>query len=216
MTLLSAKPRFERNGLTVPYIAAWEPEVSRLPALTVRDYGQGPFLAYGNEQAHDRDQNGVLWLRLSLARGSGKALFEQVHSRRQRRSMHALLCQVCGGSTLEEDFDRQLYVMNSAKGALIQEGEVTAAPPICTECAREAVASCPRLFNRYVAAYAERSRPWGVYGILHDPRTLLPVSPTPQIVPFGDPCIRWVVARRSMSSLHGITAVDLAAVTAGA
>ncbi|MFD7017172.1 hypothetical protein [Streptomyces sp. NPDC059928] len=214
MTLVSAKPRFEQNRLTVPYISAWEPELVAMPQLTTRQDMYGRRLAFVDEGPMDRDQHFTLWRPQGLARGQGKAVFEAVHSLRQRRCMFDLLCQVCGGSTLEEDFDRQLYVMNSANGVPIQEGERTMAPPICTGCAPEAVASCPRLYNRFVAAYVERSYPWGVYGVLYDPFTLLPVTGKPVEVPYDDVRLRWMVAHRKVSTLHRVTAVDLTTLTA--
>ncbi|MEV6668850.1 hypothetical protein [Streptomyces sp. NPDC051162] len=216
MALLSAKPRFEQNRLTVPYITAWDSEVITMPQLATVTGPIGRRLAFKDEGPMDRDQHGTLWMPQGLARGRGKALFEHVHSQRQRRSMFDLLCQVCGGSTLEEDFDRQLYVMNSAKGVPVQEGERTTAPPICTGCAPEAVANCPRLFNRFVAAHAERSYPWGVLGMLYDPFTLRPVTSAPVQVPFGDVRLRWMVAHRSVSELRRVTAVDLSALTTAA
>ncbi|MFJ7901929.1 hypothetical protein ACIQ6V_15810 [Streptomyces sp. NPDC096198] len=212
MALLSRKPRYLQNGLTVPFITTWDAEEMTMPALAVRWGPYGARLAYQDSTPMDWDHHGVLWVRQGLARGKGKALMAQVHAFRQRRAMFDLLCQVCGGCTLEEDFDRQLYVMNSANGQPINERERTTAPPVCTGCAPEAVTSCPRLINRYVAAWVEAARPWGVSGILHDPKTLLPVTEDLVEIPFSDVRSRWIVALRAVYELSGVTAVDLARV----
>ncbi|MEU5299776.1 hypothetical protein ACH4YO_07810 [Streptomyces noursei] len=210
MALLSAKTRFEQNGLTVPFITAWEFEKMLIPKLGIRVApGGGAHLIFADETATDRDEHGVLWARQGLARGQGKALFPDVHAYRQKRAMFDLLCQVCGGKTIEEDFDRQLYVMNSAKGLPIQEGELTTAPPVCRGCAPEAAVSCPRLKDRYVAAYAEWNHSWGVSGILINPRTLAPLSKDHTEVSFTDPRIKWVIANRSVNRLSGIRHADL-------
>ncbi|MEU3690483.1 hypothetical protein [Streptomyces narbonensis] len=213
MALLSAKVRYVQDGLTVPFITAWEPERISVPQLIVRRNGHGPYLAYADEGPLDRDGNGVLWVRQGLARGRGKALFPQVHAFRQRRAMFDLWCQVCGGLTLEESDERQLYVLNSAKGVPIREGECTTAPPVCFSCAPEAAMSCPKLRDDYVAAYATWNHPWGIAGILYDPRTLRVVGRGLTEIPFGDPRMRYLVAHRSVSVLSGITAVDLAGFT---
>ncbi|MEV0440500.1 hypothetical protein AB0I84_47030 [Streptomyces spectabilis] len=210
MALLSAKPRFEQNGLTVPFITTWEFERTSIPRLSIRiPPGGGAHLTYADENPMDRDHHGVLWARQGLARGKGKALFPEVHAFRQRRAMFDLLCQVCGGNTTEESFDRQLYVMNSAKGMPIQEGELTTAPPVCQGCAPEAASSCPRLKDRHVAAYAEYNHPWGVSGILIHPHTLKPVSPDPVEISYGDPQVKWMIANRSLNRLSGIRHADL-------
>ncbi|SHN24106.1 hypothetical protein [Streptomyces yunnanensis] len=210
MALLSAKPRFEQSGLTVPFVTAWEYEKQLFPKLGIRvTHEGGPHLTFADENPMDRDQHGVLWVRQGLARGKGKALFPKVHAFRQRRAMFDLLCQVCGGQTIEESFERQLYVMNSAKGTPIKEGELTTAAPVCQGCAPEAAMSCPRLKDRYVAAYADYNYPWGVAGVLINPHTLEPVSLDPVQVSFGDPQIKWMIANMSVNRLSGIRYADL-------
>ncbi|GAA4071667.1 hypothetical protein [Streptomyces hundungensis] len=213
MALPSAKPRYEQNGLTVPYITSWSSEQMTMPAVRVSADKYGAQLAFQDENPMDRDQHGVIWVRQGLGRGRGRAHFPLVHAYRQRRAMFDLLCQVCGGSTLDESFNRQLYVMNSADGSPIDEGELTTAPPVCTGCAPEAVVSCPRLADKFVAAWVESAYSWGVAGILYDPRTLQPVTGEVIRVPFTDVRVRWMIATRSVSALCGVTAVNLAGLT---
>ncbi|MFG2143245.1 hypothetical protein ACGFRG_03465 [Streptomyces sp. NPDC048696] len=143
MALLSAKVRYRQGGLTVPFITAWDSERITVPRLGVRVSGAGPSIYFADEGPMDRDQHGILWVRQGLGRGRGKALFPTVHAYRQRRAMYDLLCQVYGGLTIEESDTRQLYVMNSARGQPIREGERTTAPPVCRSCAPEASHELP-------------------------------------------------------------------------
>ncbi|PKV88193.1 hypothetical protein [Streptomyces sp. TLI_146] len=209
MPLASSKTRYERNGLTVPWITTWSPEKMTIPPVTLRRDARGSHLGYEQETLYDRDTNGVLWVRQGLARGKGDPDFPAVHALRQRRAMLDMLCQVCGGSTLEEHFERQLYIARSLDGLNIQESERTSAPPVCTSCAPEAVVSCPRLKGRYVAAWVTHSIPWGVMGIVHNQWTLERTSQGAEEVAYTDPRIRWTVAVRTVNCLYGCTPVQV-------
>ncbi|MFD7898981.1 hypothetical protein [Streptomyces sp. NPDC059743] len=122
--------------------------------------------------------------------------------------MSRLLCQVCGTDTLEQDPERQLFVLKDV-GQPVGEGELTTAAPVCPPCALIAVKHCPHL-QKHVAAWVERPMSWGVAGILYDQRTLLPVPGDDLVkVSYDDPAIRWILATRQVLSLQGCTAVDV-------
>ncbi|MFI6112810.1 hypothetical protein [Kitasatospora sp. NPDC051164] len=197
---------FVQGGLPVPYVTAWSTETH--PAATVVLHRTGQGIGYADETPYDRDSDGVLWIRQAIAQGAGKALFPTVHALRQRRAISRMLCQVCGADTLQQDPERQLFVLKDV-GRPVDEGELTTAAPVCPPCALIAVTHCPHL-REHVAAWVERPASWGVAGVLYDPRTLLPV-PGEDIVQVGydDPALRWVLATRHVLSLHGCIAVDV-------
>ncbi|MEV5010585.1 hypothetical protein [Streptomyces sp. NPDC055692] len=185
-------------------MAAWSAETPRAPAVVPHRTGQG--IGYADEGLYDRDADGVLWIRQAIAPGSGRPLFPTIHPLRQRRAINRMLCQVCGADTLEQDPERQLFVLKDV-GRPVEEGELTTAAPVCPPCALLAVEHCPHL-RKNVAAWVERPLVWGVAGIPYNRRTLLPV-PSDELatVAYGDPAIRWIVATRQVLSLNGCTAV---------
>ncbi|MFJ3309594.1 hypothetical protein ACIPSA_42535 [Streptomyces sp. NPDC086549] len=71
----------------------------------------------------------------------------------------------------------------------------------------------PHLRGGAVAAFVEHPSPWGVAGILHNPKTLtaLPSREDEDLdhVPYGHPGLRWIIAARDVISLHGCTPVFL-------
>ncbi|MGW7007300.1 hypothetical protein ACWGCW_31975 [Streptomyces sp. NPDC054933] len=206
---MSQQCRYTDNGLTVPYITRWTYERQIVPDLVVRTSRKGRWLTYADGDLYDRDHGGALWVRQAVAPGKGSADFSTVHSLRQRRAVSHLLCQVCGMSTLEEDCERQLYLLHAADGRPIQDGELTSAPPVCTTCALEAVEVCPALRKGHVAAWVGHAPTWGVAGVLYDPGTLRPVSSGLVNVPYTSPRIRWTIARREIVSLRHCTPVNL-------
>jgi hypothetical protein len=167
----------------------------------------GKGIAFADEGPYDRDADGVLWIRQPIAQGSGRPLFPTIHALRQRRAVSRMLCQVCGADTLEQNPERQLFVLKDV-GRPVEEGELTTAAPVCPPCALIAVEHCPHL-RKHVAAWVERPLPWGVAGIPYDRHTLLPVPGDDLTkVAYGDPASRWLVATRQVLSLNGCIAVS--------
>ncbi|MFE0774291.1 hypothetical protein [Streptomyces sp. NPDC058861] len=189
----------------MPYVTAWSAETAHAPVVVHHRTGQG--IGFADEGPFDRDADGVLWIRQAIAEGAGRPLFPTVHALRQRRAVSRMLCQVCGADTLEQDPERQLFVLKDV-GRPIEEGELTTAAPVCPPCALIAVEHCPHL-RKHVAAWVERPLPWGVAGIPYDRRTLLPILGDDLTkVAYGDPAGRWLVATRQVLSLNGCTAVS--------
>ncbi|WP_433860325.1 hypothetical protein [Streptomyces kronopolitis] len=204
--------QYTQDGLPVPYIARWSLERSVTPRLVVRRLPGGPRLAFTAEQEtlYDRDEHGALWVRQPLARGKGRARLDTVHAMRQRRAILHSLCQMCRASAVLQGHNRALYLLPAAHGP-IGEGSITAAPPVCSQCAPRAVEYCPRLRQGWTAVWAEYAPIWGVAGAIYDPRTLHPL-PHPdgqKLTPieYGEPRIRWTLAHRQVIQLHGVTPV---------
>lgn len=119
--------RYTHSGLLVPYVAAWSAETAHAPTVVRHQTGHG--IGFADEGAYDRDADGVLWIRQPIARGSGRPLFPTVHALRQRRAVSRMLCQVCGADTLEQNPERQLFVLKDI-GRPVGEGELTTAAPV--------------------------------------------------------------------------------------
>lgn len=153
------------KGLPVPYIAAWSAE--RLPKPPVVRATDGIAFADAvgaNGHAQGRDLAGVLWERWALRQGDGDALFDVVHSPRQKRAMRKLLCQVCGGPS-DENAQGRLWLLEDYRGVEgWPEREVTTHPPVCLACAPLAARRCPHLRDKVVAVRARQVSLDGVYG----------------------------------------------------
>lgn len=208
---MSRRQQYTQNGLVVPDITLWTAEESTRPPTMVRRIGSnGAFLGYRDELSYDRNTEGTLWARQAIAQGRGKAKFDSVNALRQRRAMSHLLCQVCGIHVLDAEHEHQLFLLHTASGQPVREGELTTAPPVCESCAPVAKELCPRLRAGHAAAWVERSWLWGVAGIRYDPKTLKPLpSKGLMEVAYGSPEIQWVVAYRQVVSLHGCTPVNV-------
>ncbi|MYW43979.1 hypothetical protein [Streptomyces sp. SID161] len=209
----SIRPVHYWDGRPVPHIAAWSREQLPPQPLSVI-YGQGGSgLGFQDEDSRIDRHQGVLWLRMPAARG-GQPRYERVHSLRQRRAMSHLLCQMCGGPTIgsRPGDERTLFLVGSAGGRPIAEGEHTESPPIHAVCALLAVEYCPPLRRGWAAALVDYTPTWGVAGLLYSPQPLEPLSSDHHDglhrVPFTDDRrIRWTLAARLMVSLLGVTAV---------
>ncbi|MEW1546919.1 hypothetical protein [Streptomyces tsukubensis] len=199
--------RFTHNGLPVPYVTRWEHETAIRPKLTVQP-GLAHRLAFADETPYDRDSFDVLWLRVAIRPGEGRALFKDVHALRQRRAMLDLMCQICGVPMFKED--RQLWLLAGMGGVPIREGELTTSPPVCRPCAPVALRYCPRLQSgRVAAAWVRSPYGWGVEAFIHDPESLRMVSPEPQQIQYHDPLAQWAVAFRSVVTLRDCTPVRI-------
>ncbi|WP_053686962.1 hypothetical protein [Streptomyces sp. IGB124] len=134
-----------------------------------------------------------------------------MHALRQRQAISHMLCQVCGESTIGGGEERHLFLLAARDGAPIREGETTASPPIHLACALESVRHCPHLRRGHTAALVDYCPSWGVAGIEYDPKTIqpLPGSGLTSISYVESDRLRWVLAARTVISLHGCTTVDL-------
>ncbi|MFE1190009.1 hypothetical protein [[Kitasatospora] papulosa] len=198
--------QFFQDGMRVPYIAPWTPEVNDFRGLAF----YGGAMRYLDETHIDR-YHGVTWVRTGLARGRGRANLAGVHPLRQRRAMNHLACQVCGESTFDQQFrawgERHLFIVAQEKP--IAEGEQCPSPPVHVRCAIEAQQDCPHLRRGHAMSLVQHAPVWGIAGVLYDPLTRQPVRKAS--VPYTDTAdLRRMVATREIISLHGCTTVTLA------
>lgn len=203
------------DGLTVPYVQLWSHERGITPRLERRNGREGPFLAFADEGPHDRDSWGALWARYTLAHGKGTADFTSLHPLRQRRAVTRGLCQVCAAEPPPNELEAPpLFLLQSAGGRPIRDGELTHAAPVCEPCAEKALRDCPPLRRGAVAARVRYPMAWGVAGILYDLNTLRPLSKDRVDVSYTTPLIKSVLAYRAVVSLHECTPVDVASLLA--
>ncbi|MCK7622510.1 hypothetical protein MUU72_05200 [Streptomyces sp. RS10V-4] len=211
--------QFHWHDFHVPFITPWDGEGKKPGAIERRRGIGGEGIGYADEDSPVDRRAGALWVRMAAVRGGGRPLLRKVHPLRQRQAMSHQLCQVCGGHTCGTRSDeRTLFVMASADGRPISEGELTVMPPVHEVCALEAVEQCPELRKGHVAALVGDVMPWGVAGIVHDRTTLQPLIPDDEkeltFVGYDDPRFRWVLAMREVVSLREVTPVDLHQLTA--
>ncbi|MFM9464863.1 hypothetical protein ACKI1K_18660 [Streptomyces scabiei] len=193
----------------VPFIAAWSGEQPH--RRTVIYSGQGG-IAYADEGPEDRDQHGVLWNGRALAQGTGRPAYGDVHPERQRIAMQYLLCQVCGRSA-DRDDRGVLWVVEDNRGDWDgwPERLMTTHPPLCLPCAGKAVEMCPHLVDSSIAVRVRDSEACAVYGRIWSSSAFgRPVrTAVKDVVTFGSPAARWVLAGQLVRSLDGCTLVDL-------
>lgn len=205
--------RVTYRGLQVPYVTPWTAEKPFASPLVYQRGPRGLRIGYVDENPAVDRYEGVLWVRQSIAPGIGRPDFPNMHSRRQRRAMNHMLCQVRGGSTFGRPDERHLFVMRAPGGQPIAEGEKTTAAPVCVPCAVESISACPHLRDSYAAALVGYCPSWGVAGVVYDSSTLQPLpSETGEsldLVAHDDPRLPWTVAARYVISLHDVAPVDL-------
>lgn len=198
-------PRLLGGGSVVPYVGQWSGEES--PPYRVIQHPNGR-IGYSDEMLLDRDEWGVLWVRLAGRIGTGRPLFTKLHPRRQRRAMLRLLCQVCA-QPADHSKIGTLWLLPAADA---QAGDlITIQPPVCLACARLSVRMCPALRTSHVALRAH-SRVAGVTGVVFRPEQPYPRLATTDyadLVPFHDPAIRWTLATQQARALFDTTTVDL-------
>ncbi|MCX4746756.1 hypothetical protein OG455_14710 [Kitasatospora sp. NBC_01287] len=195
----------------VPYITAWsEEQYARFDVVAHPAGG----IAYRDEVPHDRDADGVLWARMTHARGQGRPDFGRVHFGRQRRAMRALLCQVCGGPASRTD-EGVLWLLKDDRADWPgwPEGMAATHPPVCLACARTAARRCPHLRGGCVAVRAREFGTRAVYGSLYRPGVPAPVAAAEVIAASREPRARWVLATQMVRVLRQCSFVDLAAET---
>ncbi|MFF4696467.1 hypothetical protein [Streptomyces chattanoogensis] len=196
------------GSLVVPYISTWSTEKSIRRAI-VQD-GRG--IAYAEETPFDRDSGGVLWTRRALKRGHGRPEFGNIHPQRQQRAMRRLLCQVCGGPP-DRDERGMLWLLKDHRDDWRgwPNDLLTPHPPVCLPCAQQAIKRCPHLASDHVAVRVAESDVCGVYGLRYRRGSALPIPGEADVIEYGDPGIRWVLASQLVRGLNGCTFVDLEA-----
>ncbi|MEU7230093.1 hypothetical protein [Streptomyces chrestomyceticus] len=189
----------------VPYVSRWSAE-HELPAPVIPARG-GNGIAFADEQLHDRDRHGVLWVRRQVNQGAGSPLFAKVHSVRQRYAMRRLRCQVCrqpadrngqGIRWLLEDgrVDRPDW----------PDGELTVHPPVCRgNCVEKVTERCPHLRDNWVTVRVREPLLDGIFGRLYRPGRPLPVPVEKVTRLYGSPDVRWVLASQLVATLSGCT-----------
>jgi len=207
--------RLSWRGMPVPWVTPWSHEQT-LPVRFARQVNEDAEerLAYANEHPADR-HSGVLWVRMSLARGRGRPDFAGLHPLRQRAAMEHMLCQVCGTTTVSTRADeRHLFVFaDRGNRSPVQEGETVTVPPVHESCALQSVERCPHLRRGWTGALVGWTPSWGVAGAVVHPDTLDLISDPGDLVEVSyedEKRLRWIYASRAVISLHEVEPIDLA------
>jgi hypothetical protein len=154
--------------LQVPYITAWSEETMD-HGLGFDWSGEARGLRLTYADPHPSDWSlGVLWMRQGLS-GRGKPEWKRVNSLRQRRCMLRKLCQVCGGSAVDERTGRTWWVLADEADQGPPAAGYTNAPPTCLPCIPDSLTLCPHL-RRGAAVYTVGdAQPYGVVADLFAP-----------------------------------------------
>jgi hypothetical protein len=194
------------RSVLAPYISAWSTE-ELLPCWFVENPGQG--IAYVDEQITDRDENGVLWARMSWAPGQGRPVLGQVHPLRHRQVMRRLRCQVCNGPA-DQTGDGVLWLLPDHREDWPDwpNRMTTTEPPVCTPCVRVAARACPALRRGAVTVRAGRYPVVGVRGGLYV-ENRIPQVIGDEMVALTDSRIRWTLAHNLVRQLHDCTLIEL-------
>jgi hypothetical protein len=161
-------------------------------------------VCYVDEVPADRDTHGVLWVR-QPGGGTGRVVFGQIHSQRQRHASLALLCQVCGDEP-DENEDGVLWLLPTTRDVLrarFGTGPVlTPYPPVCASCCAAAIRQCPPLRAGHAVLRAADVSVYGVYGkVFQLDAGRLMVSDQCEFFSYDDPNIGMVVAAQQALSL---------------
>lgn len=191
-----------------PYITSWTEE-DFPPAAIIERPGRG--VGYADETIHDRDRNGVLWIRAMSRPHQGEPLFAKIHPLRQRRAMRRLLCNVCG-SPADRSEDGVLWLLKDHRGdwpGWPAQMAVTE-PPVCVPCVRRSVRMCPALRREGAVAVRVRDAPIsGVHGTLYRFDHGRPVALDDVAVAYQDRRVRWVLAAKLVRKIEDCTIVDI-------
>lgn len=189
----------------VPYIARWSSETMDDALVIRRRHGVG----YLNESILDRDEHGVLWLRVLGRPGHGEPKYNLMHTMRQRRTMRRLLCQVCA-QPADQNEQGTLWLLTDYRNDWPgwPNRMANTQPPVCLRCARMSIRFCPALRRGFVTVRAH-STIAGVSGVLYRPGRPFPEVVGEHTAVFEDPEIRWMIAAHLVRELHDCTLVDL-------
>jgi hypothetical protein len=191
----------------VPYIATWSGE--QKPPVRIMQHAWGG-IAFADESAGDRDNDGILWTRIAAQPGHGRPQFAVIHSLRQRRAMRRLLCQVCG-QPADRNAEGVLWLLPDyyRRHDGPENYDITE-PPICLACAPIAIRLCPALRDGYIAVRARDAPVCGVKGLVYRAGHPAPVLIREELVHRDSPAIRWTLAEHLVRALRECTFVDLA------
>jgi hypothetical protein len=205
------RPSAISGGAVVPYVTSWSDE-KKLPAEIIMRTSMGISfgIAFADETAADRDRDGILWTRKPDHHRQGRPEFGNIHSRRQRRAMRLLLCQVCA-QPADRDEDGVLWLLPDyyAEAQGWPENYDLAEPPICRSCVPVATRLCPALRRGHLGIRARSAPVCGVRGLVYGPSHPAPVLVGDYEVRYDNPTIRWTVADQLLRTLQDCTPVDL-------
>jgi hypothetical protein len=210
--LAESRPGATYRGGVVPYITAWSSEDLPTRAQVIARPLTG--IGYLDETSEDRDEHGILWRRVQSSPGVGRPEFGNIHTARQRRAMHHLLCQICGGPA-DQAAEGTLWLLKDHRGDWPDwpHGMGVTEPPICLPCAQAASNTCPALRREgHVALRVTGCPISGITGALYQPGAVYPTAKiTGHLVmrAFEDPAVRWIQAVHLVREITACTFVDL-------
>lgn len=149
------------QGRPVPWATRWSGEAATDP-LGILATADGPMISYP-DGAVNRDEWGFLWRREGAVR-RGEPQFTQLNAYRQKQSMRAPKCHVCGSKLPPGPIH---WLLPDKGMGVSPEGEVTViSPPTCPGCVELARELCPHLrsANGGDLLLVKRWRIWGVVG----------------------------------------------------
>jgi hypothetical protein len=196
-----------RDKLVVPHIVTWSAE-EELPLKVIQVPGRG--IGFADEMPSDRDEFGVLWLRITSCPGVGRPRFAVMHSGRQRQAMYDLLCQVCGQPADCDDEGTAWLLPNyhyDRPGW--PNGFTFAEPPTCLSCTRLARQLCPSLRRDHIVVRAGTALLWGIKGMIYQPVGSGIVPVMDELVGFDHPAIGWTLGELLIRQLFDCTPIDL-------
>lgn len=210
MARVGARVFVAGDRIVAPYVTARSVEQDLQCSLVVRPGGLGLGVGYANELPGDRDDHGVLWLKVAEHHDAGRPEFARVHPARQRRAMTDLLCQVCAGPA-DQSKDGVLWLMRDHRQdwARWPEGMASVEPPVCAGCVAISARRCPALQRGAVAVRVRQFAVVGVRGTLYRPGSFGPVPVECANLAYDDPAVRWMVAVALIRELRGCSFVPL-------
>ncbi|MGZ3144449.1 hypothetical protein ACVDFE_21145 [Lentzea chajnantorensis] len=199
----------DQRSLTVaPHVTSWSAEQNLQCSVVVRPDRHG--VGHVNELPGDRDEHGVLWMKVAERHGAGKPDFARVHPARQRRAMKELRCQVCA-EPADRTSDGVLWLMRDhreTEGPDWPEDMASVEPPICVPCTEISLQRCPALRRGAVAVRVREYSVMGVRGTLYRPGVFAPQPIKIEHLVYGDPTTSWMVAASSFRVLQDCSFVS--------
>jgi hypothetical protein len=179
------------RGMPVPYVAIWTGEqVPVHPTFTRNGLEPDPARPFNLAKEHG------IWCIATPTKRTGRPLFGQTHSKRQRICMVEERCQVCGRDEVEGGGRRVWTIPPKLDAPALWAGaNLTMNPPTCEECWGWLLSwqgQCPFVNEHKVPAFTGQSRAWGMWGDLPT-MTGQSVQTT---IPFGAPETRWMLGRQ--------------------
>ncbi|MGW4034364.1 hypothetical protein ACWEFL_34575 [Streptomyces sp. NPDC004838] len=194
--------RMTTRPATVPYITAWSRELPLPGGLTARP---ATGLAYHNETAPDRDDDGALWLRINHD-PTGTPEFRRVHPTRQAHTMRNLLCQICRTPADRNEHGYLFLLPNhTTDWDGWPENMINTHPPLCTGPCIEAAAHCPHL-TRGIAIRVRKPLLHGIHGTRYHLTPTGHLQPTGQTtISYDNPTLPWTLAHQLTRQLNHCT-----------